>query len=186
MAVPNFLRVGLDHFQGEDTGEIRLDGEPLPGLLQRMSIRGRLKLDQSELMASLGISTTSQPLGFQAAVIHIELALPSDGGFLGPMLGGTVSTSYDKLEALEARFAEVDGDVNAKVRRISNRHVNARGIGEVWFTELSSQEGQDDVIIARIVLTQRYSPDFKARRRALAVEESGLVESGALLDEDSP
>lgn len=182
MAVPNFLRVGLDHFNGEDAGEIRLDGKPLPGFLQRMTIRGKLKTDRASVLFG---SEKEQPLGFQAAVIHIELALPSDGGFLGPALGGAVSTSYDKLAALQGVFAEVDTDVNAKLHRITNAHVNARGIREVWFTELSSEEGHNDVITARITLTQKEPPDFKQLRGQQA-QAAGVDVGIALPDLDFP
>ncbi|MBW7997529.1 MAG: hypothetical protein FVQ81_13325 [Candidatus Glassbacteria bacterium] len=176
--VPNFLRVGLDHFIGEDEGEIRLDGTPLPGILQRMSIRGRLKTDQATLLFG---GEKTQPLGFQAATVFIELALPSEGGFLP----GSESTCYDKLAELNAVFTEVDADINAKLHRISNAQINARGIDQVWFSELESSEAHRDVITARLVLTQKEPPDFKALRREQAAIETELDEI-IVEDDDAP
>ena len=118
--MPNFLRVGFDHFIGADAGEIKLNGNLLPGFLQRLSVRAKLKTDRAGTIFG---GAKEQPLGFQAAVLHIELALPSDAG--GSFFGGE-STCYDKLAELEAVFAAVDGDVNAKLHTISNAHANAQ------------------------------------------------------------
>ena len=183
-AIPNFLRVGLDHFIGEDAGEIRLDGRLLPGVLQGLQIRGALKTDRA---GSLFGGDTDQPLGFKAAVMFAQLTLPSDGGFLGPALGGSVSTCYDKLKELRRIFTEVDDDINAKPHAISNIHAEAFGIRQVWFSELDSTEADGDTITARLRLTQKSPPDFEQLRRDRTELEADLATAGIdLADEDLP
>ena len=156
--MPNFLRIGLDHFIGEDAGEIRLGGQLLPGVMQAMQVRGALKTDRA---SSLFGGDTDQPLGFKAAVIFIELTLPSDGGFLGSALGGSVSTCYDKLKELRRKYTEVDDDLNAKLHDITSIHADAYGIRQVWFSALDSSEAHGDTITARLRLTQKSPPDFE-------------------------
>ena len=174
--VPNFARIGLDHFIGEDAGEIRLDRDSLPGILQRMTIRAKLRLDTA---GSLFGEEKKQPTGFTGARVFVTLALPSGGSFLGPALGGSVETCYDLLEALNEWFRAVDGDGNAKIWQISNAQISARGIKEVWFSTLESSEAHRDVIIASLEFTEPDPPKFGA--------ELGLTSAlEALADGDIP
>lgn len=182
--MPNFLRIGLDHFIGEDAGEIRLDGRLLPGVMQGMQIRGGLKTDRASTLFG---GDSDQPLGFKAAVIFVDITLPSDGGFFGPALGGSVSTCYDKLKELRRIYEEVDNDLNAKLHDIINVHAEAYGIKQVWFSELDSSEGHGDTITARLRLTQKVPPNFEKLRQQRTVLESDLATDGIdLADEDAP
>lgn len=175
-----FMNIGLDHFIGEDAGEVRLDGAALPGVLQRMDIRGRLKVDKAEGLTGGG---KSQPLGFQAATIFIELILPSDAG--GAFFGGS-STCYDKLGELNGVFTAVDVTTSAKLHRISNSHANARGIEEVWFMGLDSEEAHNDTITARITLEQKEPPDFAAMRTGQLTAIQNESDSYFVEDSDAP
>ena len=196
MPIPVFSTLGLDHLIGEDAGELRLDGVLLPGILQRMSIGGVLHVDRARMVSG---AMRSQPIGFEVPTVRLTLALTSDppGFFSGAtqvanlIASGSLSdaeaenTCYGKAGLLERLHRAVGLDGNPIARRISNPHVNQRGIAEVWFTGLITSEAHGDVIMADVEFEQVEGPSFDDMRlAAVAGAPADLGGAAAALADD--
>ena len=127
----------------DDFGQVKLDGQLLPGIFQGVEVSGALRVDEQEVPGRSG--RPKQPLGFDCATITLRLKLPTDENY----------TCYDRLAALCRLFRAVDDKARPYVRRIVNKHCQAWGITQVVFKELRTTEDNIyDYILADLVFTE--------------------------------
>lgn len=111
-----------------EDGEIRLAGEPVPGIFASLRVDGKVRFDEQKVDGASGKKKT--PKGFEDCAISMGLFLETDDD----------STCYDKLAQVSAMFRNVDDKANPKVLDIANRHLMARGVRQVVFSRLESAE----------------------------------------------
>ena len=180
--------LGLDHFVGKDAGEIRLNGELLPGHLQSLSISGGLELDSARMADG---SLNTQPVGYSPKKVNISLVLTSDppglvsfqviaGGYDQPHI------SYGKAKLLDSLAERLDDDGNPIKWRLANPHTAARGIKEVWLTGLTTSEGHDDTVLVGIELTQVEVKGLAEAAGAGASQQNAQNNTLSLVDGDLP
>jgi hypothetical protein len=192
--IPILTHLGLDHFIGADAGEVRLNGDLLPGLLQSMSIRSAMRTDSAQFVSG---AQRTQPMGFEPATVRLLLELTSEPSSFfsiadqvsaltgGAAQAGPDNTCYGKAKALSLLHTAVDFSGNPVQYRLTNRHTLARAIREVWFTGFETSEGHEDTVTATLEFTQIESPSFEK----LAVEAAQQAPTGdfaPLADEDLP
>lgn len=111
-----------------EDGEVRLAGEPVPGIFTHLRVDGKVRFDEQKVDGASGKKKT--PKGFEDCAIALGLILETDDD----------STCYDKLAQVNAMFKTVDGKANPKVLDVVNRHLVARGVRQVVFSRLESAE----------------------------------------------
>lgn len=139
-----------------EDGELYLDGERIDGILTRSNVSQDVRYDEAEQDGLSGKVKT--PMGWEDAVIRFDLDLTSDGS----------ATCYDRLERINGIFRGADNGVNPKIYTVMNRHLRARGIDQVVFSSLSSDEDDKEDVIA-------VSLSFKEHRPAITAVEARVV-----------
>jgi len=138
-------------------GQLTLAGRIVPGILQSMTVAGQVRFDQAEQDGMSG--KVKVPMGWEDADITLVVELLTEEG----------STCYDKLAALSRIFKGTDNGGNPKIYDVVNTHALARGIERVVFSGLSSQEtDQDDVIAANLSFVEHVPPVTKVEERQAA------------------
>lgn len=126
-----------------DPGQVRLGDETLPGIPESMDIRRRLRVIDIWVQARSGRGKA--PMGWEDAEITLRLRLVDNGG----------PTPFEQVAQLERLFATPDEFGRPKVFRIVNPHTRARGVNEVIFEDLRTQEdNRDDTIRAELILLE--------------------------------
>lgn len=139
-----------------DDGRVVLGGEELPGLLVRLTVKGEVRFDESKNDGNSGKKRT--PLGWKDADVTLDLELLTEEG----------SDCYDKLQALDRVFKGRGKHAAPKVLEVVNRHLRARGVSRVVFSELNSREtNSDDVILATLQFVEHLPPVVNAEARAI-------------------
>ena len=134
----------------EENGIVKLDGVPIAGVLQSLSVNGEILIDSNN-NASGEVQKVMR--GYKDKTISMTLKLlpiPKDIsdsalGFIKDAFAKKVTiekTSYDILEELEQIFMNKE-DQTPKVMTLVNHHTLARRIDEVVFIGLSSSEDND-------------------------------------------
>lgn len=150
-----------------EDGIVTAGGKELPGLLVQLTVAGEVKFDESKTDGQSGKKKT--PLGFEDAVINLDLELLTDDE---EVQNGT--SCYEKLAAIDQLFKGVGAKAAPKILTVTNRHLRARRINQVVFSGLASREtNQDDVILAALTFTEHLPPVTTAEKRVV----------GAALDE---
>lgn len=111
-----------------EDGLIRLDGEELPGLLASLRVDGKVRYDEQKVDGMSGKSKT--PQGWEDQTVVIALVLITDDE----------SDCYEKLDKLTPFFKKPDAKANPQIYTIGNRHTQTRGIRQVVFDRLESNE----------------------------------------------
>jgi len=154
-----------------EDGLVRIDGQELPGLLVDHSVDCRVRFDEQSVDGSSGKKRI--PMGWEDAEVTLTLALTTDDGDSG-------QDCYDKLESINALFRGHDAQANPKVFQVDNRHLQARGMGELIFSELSSYEtDRDDVMMATLSFVENNPPVVKTE---MAVAKSAHQKAKDLVD----
>jgi hypothetical protein len=134
-------------------GVIRLGGEELPGLLQTLTIDGKVRYDEQKVDGHSGKSKT--PQGWEDQTVKATLLLQTD----------EESDCYEKLAALTPFFRKPDAKANPEIYALTNRHSQTRGIRKVVFDQLSSSESsKDDVIKVTLGFTEHRPPIVRQER----------------------
>ena len=136
-----------------EDGVITLGGEEVPGILQSLSVDGKVRFDEQKVDGSSGKKKT--PQGFEDCEISVSLYLVTD----------EESSCYDKLETLSGMFRKVDAKANPQVYDVANRHLLARGVRQVVFSKL--QTAEDDVtdeITASLGFVEHNPPVVKTEK----------------------
>jgi len=148
-------------------GEVRLNGELIPGILRSLSVTGLVRFDDAKQDAMSGKVKT--PIGWEDADVFLGLELTSDDS----ALGGDSLDCYQKLARINAIFKGYDNGANPKVYDVVNPHLRARGINQVVFSSLDSEEGDDDdAISARLIFVEHNPPVQIAENRANAKDKA--------------
>ena len=127
-------------------GNISLNGESIPGLLSTVSVNTSIRFDEQDIDGKS--SKKKVPLGWSDADITIQLELLTDD---------EGSTCYDKLAELDGIFRSKDKK-KVKVFDIDNRHLNARNVRKVVFSNLESSESNNEDIIYASLSFIEYEP----------------------------
>jgi len=100
------------------------------------------------------------------------------------------STCYDKLKIIDGLFK--GKTAHPKVYEVTGRHLSARGIRQVVFDSLSSDESdQDDTIQATITFIEHNPPVIKREKQANAQKKATPkanvqpIVSGAIIKDDT-
>ncbi|HJB64999.1 MAG TPA: hypothetical protein H9768_01770 [Candidatus Mailhella merdavium] len=109
-------------------GEVRLDNELVPGILQNLRVSGKVRFDEQKVDGGSGKKKT--PQGWEDCDITFSLILTNDED----------SSCYDKLQTLAGMFNAPDDKANPKVMAVTNRHLLARGVRQVVFSRFDSSE----------------------------------------------
>jgi hypothetical protein len=137
-----------------EDGVISLGGTAVPGILKSATIFGQVQFDESDQDGRSG--TVKVPMGWTDADITLVVELITESG----------STCYDKLAAVSATFKGTDRLGNPQVYDVSGSHVAARGIDQVVFAGLTSQEtDMDDVILATLGFVEHIPPVTQVEER---------------------
>lgn len=147
-----------------EDGLVTIDGLILPGVLIDLSVDCRVRFDEQDVDAQSGKKRT--PMGWEDAEVGLALCLTTeDSG----------SDCYDKLTIINGIFRSHDANANPKVYTVNNRHLLARGVGELIFSNLNSFETEDDdTIIASLSFVENNPPVVKTET---SVAKSALKKS---------
>ncbi|MDT3693144.1 MAG: hypothetical protein ROM03_01935 [Mucispirillum sp.] len=126
--------------------KILLNGNNIPGLLSTVSVNTSIRFDDQDIDGKS--SKKKVPLGWSDADITIQLELITDD---------EGSSCYEKLAELDSIFRSKDKN-KVKVFDIDNRHLNARNVRRVVFSNLeSSENNMEDIIYASLSFIE-YEP----------------------------
>lgn len=140
-----------------EDGIVTLGGEALPGILHDCSVGCEVRFDEAEMDDRSG--STRTPLGWKDGDVSLTLDLPTDDA----------GTCYRKLRAIDAVFKGYDNGGNPKVYDVVSSHLAARGVRQVVFSGLTSQEtDQDDVVQCRLTFREHKPAIVEVENRASA------------------
>jgi hypothetical protein len=134
-------------------GVVRLGGEALPGILQTLTVDGKVRYDEQKVDGQSGKSKT--PQGWDDQTVKIVLDLLTDDE----------SDCYEKLAGISPYFQGPDDHANPKIYALANRHAGVRGIRRVIFDKLESTESSsEDTIRATLGFTEHRPPIVRLER----------------------
>ena len=134
-----------------EDGVVKIDGQILPGLLVDQSVACRVRFDEQEVDGQSGKKRT--PMGWEDSEVSLTLCLTTEA--LGP-------DCYEKLEIINGIFRGHDDQANPKIYTVDNRHLLARGVGQLIFSGLDSVESEDDdTIQAGLTFVENNPPVVK-------------------------
>lgn len=176
--------MSIDGYLAFEDGVVSLGGQALPGVLISLSVEGSVRFDQAKQDGLSGTAKT--PLGWEDAAITATMDLLSD----------ETSDCYKKLAGLNRTFKGADNGANPKVYTVTGRHLRARGVDQVIFSYLESEEDdQTDTLRVRMNFTE-HKPAIVRRETQVAAAGAGgkapvvtamPAHSPAILaDDDSP
>lgn len=137
-----------------EDGILKLGGEEIQGILTELRVDGKVRFDEKKVDGQSGKRKT--PQGFEDADIMAALMLTTD----------SISTCYEKLDAVSALFRKVDGKANPQVLTIANRHLQARNVRQVVFSRLESAENdQSDEIRVTLGFVEHNPPIVRTEKQ---------------------
>lgn len=166
-----------------EDGAISLGGEEVPGIMQSLTVDGKVRFDEQKVDGASGKKKT--PQGFEDCEISVSLYLTTEDE----------SSCYDKLQKLSAMFGKVDGKANPQIYDVANRHLLARGIRQVVFSSLQTSESDaTDEITASLGFTEHNPPVVKTEKaqaksptpKELAEKAKNKAQSGGSSSEAKP
>lgn len=130
-----------------EDGLLRLNGEELPGFLQSLRVDGKVRYDEQKVDGTSGKSKT--PQGWEDHTLIVSLILTTDD----------YSDCYDKLDQITPFFKTPDAKANPQIYILINRHIQTRGIRQVVFDRLESNENSaTDEIRVTLGFTEHNPP----------------------------
>jgi hypothetical protein len=145
-------------------GILRLGGEELPGILQSLSIDGKVRYDEQKVDGASGKSKT--PQGWEDQTVKATLVLLTDDE----------SDCYEKLSRLAPFFRQPDDKANPQIYTLANRHSQTRGIRQVVFDQLSSAESNaSDTIQVTLGFVEHRPPIVRQERAQAKTPTPGEV-----------
>jgi len=165
-----------------EDGLIKIDGQALPGILVDQTVDGKVRFDEQKADGQSGKKRT--PLGWEDTEVSLTLVLTTDDDG---------EDCYEKLEKINNIFRGHDAKANPKVYEVDNRHLQARGVGKLIFSGLSSVEtDQDDTITAGLSFVEHNPPVVKTEKAVaksaldLARKDEALTKAKAAAPEVKP
>ncbi len=120
----------------DELGQIKVDNTILPGIFESLEISDDITLDEAEIEGKEKKGT--QATGYDPARVTLTIQVDTDYN------GG--KSCYDKLKTIQKIFKRSGQNV-PEVHRIVDRHLQARGISQVLFSNLRSTENnQKDIL----------------------------------------
>ena len=148
-------------------GIIKIDGALIPGHFERLAVGQDIIIDAIKVQDKDG--HIKQPAGYNEGTIHAEVRLIPDDG--------DVNT---QLASIYSMFRKVEGQIKPDIHSISNIHANSRGIKQVLFRNLESEESiEDDSMLVKIDLEQ-YVPVAVQVQNAVFQQQQQDVASSVL------
>lgn len=139
-----------------EDGVITLGGDDVPGILQSLSVDGKVRFDGQKVDGASGKKKT--PQGYEDCEIAVSLFLVTDNE----------TSCYDKLETISGMFRKVDAKANPQIYDVANRHLLARGVRQVVFSKLQTVENDaTDEIMANLGFVE-HNPPIVRTEKALA------------------
>lgn len=136
-----------------EDGVISLSGNEVPGILQSLSVDGKVRFDEQKVDGASGKKKT--PQGFEDCEISVSLYLVTDEN----------TSCYEKLETLSGMFRKVDDKANPQIYDVANRHLLARGVRQVVFSKLQTVENDaTDEIMANLGFVEHNPPIVKTEK----------------------
>ncbi|MDY6904081.1 MAG: hypothetical protein SWH61_05280 [Thermodesulfobacteriota bacterium] len=138
-------------------GEVRLGNKVVPGVLKSQSVRGAVRFDEAKQDGLSG--KARKTMGWEDADITLGLELLTDDD----------ASCYDRLAELNAIFRAFDDDVAPRVYDVTNAHLRARGVDQVVFSGLVSNETDtDDVITCTLTFVEHIPAIANTEKRDVA------------------
>jgi len=138
-------------------GEVRLGNKILPGEFVSLTINGDVKFDHAERDHMSGRARI--PLGWEATDIRLTLDLLTDAG----------TDCYAKLEMINKLFKGADKRANPKIYKVTGRHLRSRGVRDVVFAGLQSDEDNEiDIIRVTLCFLEHLPAAIKREKQANA------------------
>lgn len=136
-----------------EDGVITLAGDEVPGILQSLSVDGKVRFDEQKVDGASGKKKT--PQGYEDCEIAVSLYLVTDND----------TSCYEKLETLSGMFRKTDDKANPQIYDVANRHLLARGVRQVVFSKLQTVENdQTDEIMANLGFVEHNPPIVKTEK----------------------
>lgn len=127
-------------------GDVRLGDTRVDGELSYLSVRGEVEFDEAQEDGLSGTKKTA--MGWKDADISLTMVLTTDDE----------ATCYDRLREIDALFRGGDEGKKPQVYTVTNAHVRARGIDQVVFTGLNSNETNRDDTLRVTMAFVEYEP----------------------------
>lgn len=138
----------------DEIGQVKLGDKILPGVYQRMEIRGRLRMDKSRVKGRSG--TTRLPEGWEDAQVSLELLL----------CDGEEGTVADQVRQIVGLFQATDKTARPFVYTIAHWQLAAWGIRQVIFSELrAGDDSQTDLVPVTLTFEEWKPPPRKVESR---------------------
>lgn len=156
-------------------GIVKLDNKSLPGLISSQRVKASVRFDKQDLDGLSGKKKV--PMGWSDADITITLDLTTeeDG-----------SDCYEKLATLDKIFRTKDKD-SVRVFDVNNKHLMARGVRQVVFSDLESSEtNADDVIQITLQFTEYEPPITKNETAAAGITPNAVQKPDAANPKPDP
>lgn len=133
-----------------EAGIIKIDGQVLPGALQRLVVGHQIIIDEIEIQDKDG--HLKQPAGYDEGTISIELDL------LGSDADEDGDNAYEVLETIQTIFRKTEGQMKPEIHDIANIHTAARGIKQVLFKTLETESNSETNILSVRIELEEYIP----------------------------
>lgn len=154
----------------DEIGQVKLGDRILPGVYQRMEIRGRLRMDRSRVKGRSG--TTRLPEGWEDAQVSLELVL----------CDGEEGTVADQVRQLVGMFQATDKTARPFVYNIAHWQLAAWGIRQVIFSELrSGDDDQTDLVPVTLTFEEWRPPPRKVEARRQVAQAPDVASSTDLV-----
>ncbi|MBF0590187.1 MAG: hypothetical protein HQL53_13785 [Magnetococcales bacterium] len=148
-----------------EDGQVFLGDWAVPGILVRQSVRGAVRFDEAEQDGLSGKAKLAK--GWEDADVQLTIDLLTDSS----------STCYEKLALIDGVFKGVDNKGNPQVFDVRNSHLLVRGVRQVVFSGLNSEESdRDDTIRATLRFVEHIPVITRAEERAIAAQQSQAPE----------
>jgi hypothetical protein len=159
--------MSIDGTLSFEDGEVRLDSQSVPGILVSHRVTGAVRFDRAEQDGLSG--TVKVPLGWTDADITLVLDLLSDDS----------GDCYDKLADLNGIFKGADNGANPRIYTLTGRHARARGIDQVVFSGLDSDEDDQSDVLRVTLAFGEYRPAIVRQEEQVAAAGSTASPSAA-------
>jgi hypothetical protein len=142
-----------------DIGQVKVGNVVLPGAFESLEITGTVRVDEVEIPGKK--DRVTQAVGFDNARVRLTLTL------LPKVDGGDCA---DQVRRIQQIFRKSPDQQKPGVYRIINRHVQARGINEVIFSDLKTfEDNRSDKVLVICEFTEHVPIKVKVAQKKPAV-----------------
>jgi hypothetical protein len=136
-----------------EVGQVMVGGVLLPGTFESLEISAPVKVDEVEIPGK----RVTQAVGFDNARVRLNLILVPE------VDGGDCS---EQIRTIQQLFRKSPDQQKPGVYRIVNKHVQARGINEVIFSDLKTfEDNRSDKVLVICEFTQHVPIQVKVAKK---------------------